>query len=373
MYRTVFNLGLRRLDPERAHDLAFGVLDPLTARPRPRAWLRRLTTPDDELIRVSALGLTFPSPLGVAAGLDKNAQHFQALGALGFGHVEVGTVTPQPQEPNPRPIIARLPADRALLNRMGFPNDGVAAVSRRLARRSGETIVGVNIGKNRGTDVEAAQSDYREAARIAAAADYLVVNVSSPNTPGLRALQAGESLRPLLQGIREELARSPDTAGKPLLVKIAPDLGDDELDAVADLALELDLAGIVATNTTLRRDGLRTPPEKVARVAWPEGGGVSGAPLKQRSLEVLVRLAARTDGRLTLISVGGIESADDVWERILAGASLVQAYTGFIYGGPGWPRRINFELARRVWETGAGSIQELVGTGHRRPATAHTQ
>ena len=366
IYEALFNVVLRRVEPQRAHDRAFKLLDPLAARPRPRRWLRRFTLPDDQLLRVDALGLTFPTPHGVAAGLDKNAEHYEGLGALGFGFVEVGTVTPTAQTSNPLPILARLPRDRALLNRMGFPNDGAATVNERLAGRSGETIVGVNIGKNRDTPVAHADVDYRYATQIVTAhADYVVLNVSSPNTPGLRDLEAVSNLRPLIAAVKDQLDRTPVAPKPPLLVKISPDLSDADIDAVADLAVELGLDGIVATNTTVRRDLLSTSPDELAAVAWPDGGGVSGAPLKTRSLEVLKRLHARTGGRLVLVSVGGVESADDVWERVLAGATLVQAYTGFIYGGPAWPRQINFELARRVWQADAGSIQELVGTGAR--------
>jgi dihydroorotate dehydrogenase len=364
VYRTLFDRLIIRLSPERAHAAAFRMLDAATSRQRPRALLRRYTHVDDELIRVRALGLTFPSPLGVAAGLDKDAEHFQGLGALGFGFVEVGTLTPVPQSSNPPPILARVSGDRALLNRMGFPNKGAEAAARRLARRSTTTIVGANLGKNRETALEQAPEDYAQAARLVAPyADYLVLNVSSPNTPGLRDLQSVSNLRPLIEAVKHAVA------GRPLLVKISPDMSDEDVDAVADLALELELAGIVATNTTLRREGLRTPSDEVARAAWPQGGGVSGAPLKARSVEVLRRLRARVDDRLVLISVGGVESADDVWERVLAGATLVQAYTGFIYGGPGWPRAINLELARRTWDSGSRSIQELVGKGDARPGS----
>jgi dihydroorotate dehydrogenase len=363
IYEQLFDRVLSRIEPERAHALAFQALDAVTVRPGPRRRIRALTHPDDQLIRVNAMGLSFPSPLGVAAGLDKNAEHFEGLGALGFGFVEVGTVTPKPQASNPPPILARVVDDRALLNRMGFPNKGAEAAARRLGGRRKETIVGVNVGKNRDTEVDAAADDYREAARIAGPqADYIVLNVSSPNTPGLRDLESVQKLRPLVQEVQGQ------TADKPLLVKISPDLSDDDVDAVAELALELGLAGIIATNTTVRRDMLTTPH---SRIAWPEGGGISGAPLKARSLEVLRRLRARVGDRIVLISVGGVESADDVWERVLAGATLVQAYTGLIYGGPGWPRAINFELARRVWEAGAGSIQELVGTAAPAAAPEH--
>lgn len=361
IYRTIFKLGLRRLSPEAAHGLAFGALDPLTARPRQRAWLRRLTQPDDELIRVHALGFVFPSPLGVAAGLDKDALHVEGLGALGFGFVEAGTVTPRPQGSNPPPIIARLIRDRALINRMGFPSAGGEAVAARLRSRAGETIVGVNIGKNRDTPIENAAADYRAAARLVAPhADYLVLNVSSPNTPGLRALEAVAMLRPLIDAVQTELKSL--VVCPPLLVKISPDLGDEQVDAIADLAVELELAGIIATNTTVRRADLITPATEVAALSWPQGGGVSGPPLRARSLAVLRRLYARVGRRLVLISVGGVESADDVWQRVLAGATLVQAYTGFVYGGPAWPRQVNFELAHRVWASGANSIADLVGS-----------
>lgn len=364
VYRTLFERLLTRLSPERAHAAAFRVLDLAVARPRARELLRRYTHIDDELIRVRALGLSFPSPLGVAAGLDKDAEHFEGLGALGFGFVEVGTLTPRPQAANPSPILARVTGDRALLNRMGFPNKGAEAAARRLAARRTTTIVGANLGKNRDTTLEHAPADYAQAAQLVTPhADYLVLNVSSPNTPGLRDLQSVSHLRPLIEAVKQAVG---DT---PLLVKISPDMSDEDVDAVADLALELELAGIVATNTTLRREGLSTPVDEVARVAWPEGGGVSGAPLKKRSVEVLRRLRARMGDRLVLISVGGVESADDVWERVLAGATLVQAYTGFIYGGPSWPRAINLELARRTWDAGSGSIQELVGTGDAQPGS----
>jgi dihydroorotate dehydrogenase len=322
IYRLFFRLVLRRIDPERAHALAFRVLratGPL---------VRRLARSPDPTLRVRALGLTFPSPLGVAAGLDKNGDCFGELGALGFGFVEVGTVTARAQEGNPRPRIARLTRERALLNKMGFPNDGARAVAGRLGQRSGQPIVGMNVGKSRDARAEGIHADYRASVReVAQVCDYLVVNVSSPNTPGLRDMQAVQLLRPLLEEVRSELrASGRDT---PLLVKIAPDLADEEIDAVAGLALELELDGIVAVNT-----------------APAEGGGLSGAPLKARALAILRFLRARVGDGMVLISVGGIETPDDAWERIRAGATLVQAYTAFVYGGPGWPRRMNRGLTQ---------------------------
>jgi dihydroorotate dehydrogenase len=239
---------------------------------------------------------------------------------------------------------------------MGFPNHGVGAAAARLQHRTGETIVGANIGKARATPLQQAAEDYGAAASvIAPAADYVVLNVSSPNTPGLRDLGAVELLEPIVTATREHLG------DKPLLVKISPDLADEDIDAVADLALRLELAGIIATNTTVDRSVLSATAAEQADGF--DGGGVSGPPLQRLAIEVLRRLHGRVGDRLVLISVGGIETPADAWERILAGATLVQAYTGFVYGGPGWPRRINRELARRVRRTGAGSIQELVGSG----------
>jgi dihydroorotate dehydrogenase len=359
IYRLLFKLFLARIDPEAVHSLAFRALRAATAIPFARTLLGRLLVPGDPSLRVRALGLTFPSPLGVAAGLDKDATCFEGLGLLGFGFVEVGTVTARAQAGNAKPRIFRIPRERALLNKMGFPNPGAEAVAAHLRERSGQVILGVNVGKSKVVPLANAGEDYRAAvARIAPLADYVAINVSSPNTPGLREMQAVELLRPLLVDVRGALEAS--GAEIPLLVKIGPDASDDLLDAIAELALELSLDGIVAVNTTVDRSGLGAAAATVASI---EGGGVSGAPLKARALEVLGRLHARTGERLVLISVGGVEGAEDAWQRILAGATLVQAYTGFIYGGPLWPSRVNRDLARRVRESGRSSIQDLVGAG----------
>ncbi len=357
IYRLLLKLLLWRIDAERAHALASRTLRMATAAAPVRAVLRRLLAPRDAGLRVRALGLDFPSPLGVAAGFDKEARLVDGLTALGFGFVEVGTVTALAQPGNERPRVFRLPADRALVNRMGFPNDGADAAGARLGRRRrDESVVGVNVGKSKLAAAQAAVEDYRAAVRrLAPLADYLVLNVSSPNTPGLRDLQAIEPLRALVDGIRAEVP-----SGLPLLVKIAPDLADEDVDAIADLALELKLDGIVAVNTTVGRAGLASEP---AAIEAAGGGGLSGTPLRERSLEVLRRLHARAGERLALISVGGVETADDVWERILAGASLVQAYTGFVYGGPLWARRVNRDLVQLLRESGRASIEELIGAG----------
>ncbi|TDD92101.1 quinone-dependent dihydroorotate dehydrogenase [Actinomadura rubrisoli] len=352
MYRLLFSLVISRVSAETVHHLTLRALRAIQAVPGAASLLRRLLVPRDPALAVRALGLDFPSPLGLAAGFDKDAVAYDALGAFGFGHVEIGTVTGRPQPGNPRPRLFRLVADRAVVNRMGFNNQGSEAAAGRLRGRGAGTIVGVNIGKTKAVPEGEAAADYvASTERLAPHADYLVVNVSSPNTPGLRDLQAVEHLRPLLTAVREAADRS-GPRRVPLLVKIAPDLADDDVDAVADLALELGLDGIIATNTTIARDGLRSAPDLVK-----ETGGLSGAPLKERSTEVLRRLRDRTGGRLVLVSVGGVETADDAWERIRAGATLVQGYTGMVYGGPFWARRVQRGLSRRLRESTFPTIE----------------
>jgi dihydroorotate dehydrogenase len=367
MYRLLFSLVLTRLPAETAHRLAFALIRAVGAVPGLSGLLRRWLGPRDPVLRIQALGLDLPGPLGLAAGFDKDAVGVDALACLGFAYVEVGTVTARPQPGNPRPRMFRLPADRALINRMGFNNAGAAAVAERLRRRRARGRpfpVGVNIGKTKVVPEAEAVTDYTTSARLlAAVADYLVVNVSSPNTPGLRDLQAIEHLRPLLLGVREALDQA-TSRRVPLLVKIAPDLADPDIDAIADLALELGLDGIIATNTTVDRPAtLRTPRAEVEAIG---AGGLSGAPLKARALEVLSRLYARVGDRVVLIAAGGIEDAEDAWRRIKAGATLLQAYTGFVYGGPLWPRRLHRELARRARAEGYARLRDAVGAAHRR-------
>ena len=360
MYRLLYLVVLRRLPAEAAHRAGFGLIRLVAGVPGAAWLLRRWLGPRDPALRVRALGLEFPGPLGLAAGFDKDARGTRGLAALGFGFVEVGTVTARAQPGNERPRMFRLTADRALVNRMGFNNAGAAAAAARLrgARLRGARlrrarllgagrgpVVGVNIGKTRVVPDEEAAADYAASARaVAGVADYVVVNVGSPNTPGLRDLQAADRLRPVLVAVRSAL----DAAGGgrpkgrvPLLVKIAPDLADADVDAVADLAVELGLDGIIATNTTVSRDGLVSPPSQVAAAG---AGGLSGPPLRARALAVLVRLRARAGDQLVLVAAGGIETPEDAWERLQAGATLVQAYTGFIYGGPLWPRRMHAGL-----------------------------
>jgi len=359
IYRTLFQAVLVRVDPETAHTLVRAAVRWMGAVPGARRALRRLLAPRDDALRVHALGLDFPGPVGLAAGFDKDADCFQELTALGFGFVEVGTVTALAQHGSERPRLFRLPADRALVNRMGFNNPGAPAVAERLHRRQrGGAIVGVNVGRTRAVSPDRAIADYRECVELLAPlADYVVLNVSSPNTPGLRELQAVDRLAELVAEVRR--AMDGGTRRRvPLLVKVAPELSDEELDAIADLAVSAELDGIVAVNTTTAREGLRSDPGAVAAAG---DGGLSGAPLGARALEVLRRLRARVGDRLVLVSVGGVETPEDAWERIRAGATLVQGYTGFVYGGPLWPYRMHRGLARLVREAGMTSIQQAVG------------
>lgn len=321
-----------------------------------RALISKILVVDDPILRSTVFGLDFRAPLGLAAGFDKNADGVDVWGPLGFGFAEIGTVTAQAQPGNPQPRLFRLAADRALVNRMGFNNHGAGSAANVMRTRLGGIPIGANIGKTKLTPVHDAAADYTASATLLGPlADFLVVNVSSPNTPGLRDLQAVESLRPILSAVQSVVSI-------PVLVKIAPDLSNDDVDAVADLAVELGLDGIVATNTTIGRTGLKTPNSVVEEAG---AGGLSGAPIADRSLEVLRRLHTRVGGRIALVSVGGIETADQAWERIRAGASLVQGYTGFIYGGPFWMRRINKGIAAKARAEGFSSLADAVGSEHR--------
>ncbi|MGY4650428.1 quinone-dependent dihydroorotate dehydrogenase [Mycobacterium sp. URHB0021] len=350
MYRAL-RRALFLLPPERIHTWVFALLRAVTV-PRPlRRALSRWLAPTDPVLAITVFGVRFAGPLGLAAGFDKDGRGVHAWGALGFGFAEVGTVTAQAQPGNPAPRMFRLPDDRALLNRMGFNNHGAGDLAVRLAGQSPDVPIGVNIGKTKTTPPDAAVDDYAESARLVGPlATFLVVNVSSPNTPGLRDLQAVESLRPILAAVRAATI-------KPVLVKIAPDLSDADVDDIADLAVDLGLAGIVATNTTVSRDGLVT-----AGVEELGPGGISGPPVARRSAEVLRRLYRRVGDRLALISVGGIETGDDAWDRITSGASLLQAYTGFVYGGGLWAKHIHDDLARRLHEGGFTSLADAVGS-----------
>ncbi|MCR8574514.1 quinone-dependent dihydroorotate dehydrogenase [Streptomyces sp. Isolate_219] len=366
MYRLFFQLIFKRMDPEKAHHLAFRWIQLAVRLPVLRTFLAAALAPRYKELRTEALGRRMHGPFGLAAGFDKNAVAVDGMTMLGFDHVEIGTVTAQPQPGNPKKRLFRLVPDRALINRMGFNNEGSASVAARLAARNPvfPATVGVNIGKTKVVPEAEATADYvTSTERLARHADYLVVNVSSPNTPGLRNLQAVEHLRPLLTAVREAADRTVTDRRVPLLVKIAPDLADADVDAVADLAVELGLDGIIATNTTIARDGLglTSDPKLIA-----ETGGLSGAPVKERSLEVLRRLYARVGDKITLIGVGGIENAEDAWQRILAGATLVQGYSAFIYQGPFWCRAIHKGLAARLRNSPYATLADAVGAEHKK-------
>lgn len=336
-YDFVFRVFFVKLDPEFVHHMvAFGLrLASVFGITR----IGRLKPKQTKTVR--AMGLDFDGAFGLAAGFDKNAKMVRPLADLGFSHIEVGTITALAQPGNPKPRLFRLIADRALINRMGFNNDGAPAVAKRLAalrakRGADLPIIGVNIGKSKVTAVEDAAADYRESARLLAPyADYMAVNVSSPNTPGLRSLQDVAALEPILAAVIEE------SQGKPVVVKLAPDLADADILEVAKLVKRLGLAGVIATNTTISRAELKTDAETVAQMG---AGGLSGAPLKARALEVLKLLKGQLASDQIVISVGGIETTQDAAERIANGATLVQGYTGFIFEGPFWARKINREL-----------------------------
>jgi dihydroorotate dehydrogenase len=339
MYKLLFSAVLSKFDPEFAHSLAFLVIRLLPTLGFGRL-VRRFTRPDPRLA-VSTLGLQFDSPFGMAAGFDKGGGVVQGLWQLGLGHVEVGTVTAIPQPGNPKPRLYRLIPDRALVNRMGFNNHGAAELATRIERirkRKNRPMIGANIGKSRVTELADATEDYLVSTRLLApVSDFLAVNVSSPNTPGLRGLQELEFLGPLLTAVKAESGQTP------VLVKISPDLTDDQVVKIAALSMECGIAGIIATNTTLAREGLTTDPAVVERAGI---GGLSGPPLAARSIELLRVLRAAVPQDFCIISVGGVESAADVRDRLDAGATLVQGYTGFIYLGPLWGYQINKGLQR---------------------------
>ncbi len=353
-YNAAYGLALKamfQLEPERIHVLISNCMRVLNrVTPLHRA-LSKLTF-SDPLLEQEVFGLKFPRPLGLAAGFDKHASAPDAWAAVGFGYAELGTITAFPQPGNPQPRLFRLPQDKAILNRMGFNNGGAAKAAKNLRARTTSDVIGINIGKNKVTPSEDAVANYRQSASVLGnLADYVAVNVSSPNTPGLRDLQAVESLRPILEAVKEATTA-------PVLVKIAPDLNDADIDAVADLAVELDLAGIIATNTTISRDGLTTNESKVSAMG---AGGISGPPVKDAAVRVLRRIYERVGDSLVLVGVGGISTPEDAWERIGAGASLLQGYTGLIYGGPGWVDQIHRGLAQQLKAHGLSNISEAVG------------
>jgi dihydroorotate dehydrogenase len=349
---------LFRFDPEQVHGLAQSALRVL-GQPALARVLRPAPHPE---LRTRVLGLDFANPLGLAAGFDKGEVNVAGLFAMGFGHVEIGTITPRPQAGNPRPRLFRLPEFRAIVNRMGFNNDGAEACARRLAALPASArggVLGINVGRNKTTPNEEAESDYLACIdRLQAYADYLVVNISSPNTPGLRQLQERAALERLL-GACVDRVRSLATP-RPLLVKLAPDLTPEALDEAVDVAIGAGVSGIVATNTTISR-----PPGIARHPHAAEAGGLSGAPLTALATEVIRRAAARAAGRVPVIGVGGVLGAEDAYAKIRAGASLVQAYTGLIYGGPLFARRTLDGLSILLKRDGFSRLDDAVGADHR--------
>jgi dihydroorotate dehydrogenase len=345
---------LFRFDPEWMHHLALGFLRLLGWRPLARR-LRPRARPS---LEVEALGLRFAHPLGLAAGFDKGEVLAPGVFALGFSHLEIGTVTPRPQPGNDRPRLFRLPEHRALINRMGFNNAGAEACAARLAALSAGDrpgVVGVNVGRNKATPNERAADDYLACIdRLHAHADYLVVNISSPNTPGLRQLQERDALERLLGACVDRARGLP--VPKPLLVKLAPDLGDEALDEAVGVALAVGASGIVATNTTLQRPGATAGHPRAS-----EAGGLSGAPLEALATRAVRRIHQRMQGRLPILGVGGVMDASDVWAKIRAGATLVQTYTGFVYGGPGFVASSLSGLEQLMQRDGFSRLRDAIG------------
>ena len=336
-------------DAERAHELGIralklGLASPFYSDNR-----------SFEFGPIERFGLTFPNPIGVAAGFDKNGLVYDQLASLGFGFVEVGTVTFHSQKGNEKPRLFRLPQDNAIVNRLGFNNDGAVTVAGRLAKEQRKSPVGVNIGRNKDVPNEEAVENYVACFELVhPVADYIAVNVSSPNTPDLRELQKSENLEELMRALQ---TRNRDLGTKPLLLKIAPDLNEGEIESIVDIALKLEIAGIIATNTTVAREGLET-----RDVVFLGSGGLSGKPLSRRSNQVISSIFRRSRGRLPIIGVGGIFTAEDAFEKIAAGASLLQAYTGFVYCGPSFARNISTGLSKILKVHRYASIDEAVGT-----------
>ena len=362
LYAAVARPLLFRLDPERAHELAMASL--AFAAPV----IGGIASPPDGGGRLAQdlLGTRFANPVGLAAGFDKYAKAAAAWPGLGFGFAEIGTVTALAQEGNPRPRLHRLPDDRALINSLGFNSAGADATAAQLdalERREllGRAPLGVNVGKSKVTPAAAAPADYaRTVAALWRHADYVTLNVSSPNTPGLRDLQAAGPLGEILAAVDEANrgeAGAHGGAPRPVLVKLAPDLEPAQVDAAVDLALERGLAGVIVANTTVSRRGLRSP-QRLAGLP----GGLSGQPLREQATTLVGRVAARAAGRLVVVGVGGVFTADDAWDKLAAGASLVQLYTGFVYGGPGTARAIAAGLLERMDREGVRHLSEVVGS-----------
>ena len=348
---------LFRTDPERIHHVAMTSLHQSFRLPLVRNKAKKHLFLTDPRLKTTCFGLSFPAPVGLAAGFDKEGVWINTLSALGFGSIEIGTITGQAQPGNPKPRLFRLPKDQAVLNRMGFNNRGSLWAAQALEKLNIEPILGVNIGKSKIVPLEEAVDDYLLSfERLHRYANYIVINVSSPNTPGLRSLQNKEPLTKLLTSLQKAnkvLRQNP----VPILLKIAPDLSDPQLDDIAELAEETEIAGIIATNTTIQRD-LKTDPDVVKKLG---NGGVSGAPLTLLSRQIVAKLYQKTGGKLPIIGVGGIMNADDAWEMLRAGASLLQIYSGFIYSGPTFIRDLHLGILEHMKERNVSQLSEIIG------------
>ncbi|WP_205503673.1 quinone-dependent dihydroorotate dehydrogenase [Rufibacter psychrotolerans] len=342
MYKNLIRPLLFQLDPEKVHHLTASALKSAYQLPLAKSISRGMFQVTDPRLERKVFGLTFPNPVGLAAGFDKDARLVDEFAEMGFGFIEIGTLTPKPQAGNPKPRLFRLPQDGAIINRMGFNNEGVAQAVERLRSRKSQVIVGGNIGKNKVTPNEQALQDYLYCFdALYDVVDYFVVNVSSPNTPDLRALQEKEPLRDLLSHLQHR--NQGKTKPKPLLLKIAPDLNKAQLDDIVEIAVQTQLSGVIGTNTTISRAGLHTPARTIEQMG---AGGLSGKPLTKASTEVLRYLRQQLPPSVGLVGVGGIMTPEDALEKLAAGADLVQLYTGFIYEGPGLVKRINQRLLR---------------------------
>ncbi|MCB9205428.1 MAG: quinone-dependent dihydroorotate dehydrogenase [Flavobacteriales bacterium] len=338
MYKILFRPLFFLLDPESAHHFVTGLFQFLMKIPGVKPITESLYKVEDKRLERELFGLKFPNPVGLAAGFDKQASFYKEFSSLGFGFIEVGTITPKPQDGNPKPRMFRLPKDEGLINRMGFNNGGLEMARKNLQDRDRSFIIGGNIGKNKVTPNENATDDYIQCfQQLYDLVDYFVVNVSSPNTPGLRELQDKEPLTKLLATLKAENSKL--NQPKPILLKIAPDLTDAQLDDIIDIVADTEIDGVIATNTTISREGLKTS-ESITK----EAGGVSGKPVRDRSTAVIRYLHSKSNGAFPIIGVGGIHSAKDAIEKLNAGASLVQIYTGFIYEGPALVKQINKRL-----------------------------
>jgi dihydroorotate dehydrogenase len=352
LYEKLIRPALFKISPETAHEFGIEALKIGLNSKFAQALAAKRFVPGEDFGELRRFGLKFENPLGMAAGFDKNGVVVNQLAALGFGFVEVGTVTFKPQKGNDKPRLFRLPADRALINRLGFNNEGTPRVVERLKKIRPNCVLGINIGRNKDVPNEEAIENYLKSFDLAhEIADYIAVNVSSPNTPNLRELQKAENLEELLGELQ---GRNRELAAKPLLVKIAPDLTEGEIEAIADIAQRLNLAGIIATNTTISRENLKTKID--------ETGGLSGAPVREKSNEVIKKLYRYSGGKLPIIGVGGIFSAADAFEKIACGAALVQAYTGFVYHGIGFARDLNTGLAKILKEKGFADLDAAIGS-----------